>query len=230
MPQRHDSGSSGSGGSFRSSGGSSWRPSRSSWSYGSSQGDGPSSPEQQILGWIVLGVMLLIVAGSWINNQIQASNARRQQAEATQTIQAITLQDLAEMHSALDSRIPEWKKISDGAVHRVSASDAGFKPDSNTKEVNYGYCTGDYFYIYVIEESRPSGFTLADSEGYAYTPGSYPTACLPPNWNLVKVEEAAPDWYFVTLSTSGATQAARGTNMPEPTATPITPTPTPGKQ
>ncbi len=233
MPQRHDSGS--SSGSSSSSGGSSWHSSSSSssWSSSSHRYDNngePPSPEQQVLGWIVLGVMALILAGMWISDQVKKSNQRDEDRKATQTIIAVTQKDLEEMHQALDSRLPGWTAVKDQAVHRVSGSEAGFAADSNTKEVDYGYCQPDKFYVYVVEESRPGGITLADSEGYAYTPDSYPGGCHPDGWRIVKDDNVGSGWHFVTIYTYSATSAARGTVTPYPTPAPPTATPTPNMQ
>ncbi len=208
MPQRHSTGSSGSSSSSSrssSSGRSSWRSSSSYHDYGDHE---PSTPEEQALGWAILIVLLLVVGGIWIANQIKEGNERRADADATKTTQAITVQDLEEMHAALDSRLPVWQQVTDRQVHRASAEEAGFGPGSNTKEVDYGYCESGKFYVYVLEISRPER-TYADTEGYAYTPGSNPRACHPSGWQIVSSDSAAKDWSFVTISTSQATYAAR---------------------
>src|SRR5262245_20097250 len=159
MPERHSTGSSGSS-SSSSSGGSSWHSSSSSYhNYGN---NGPSTPEQQALGWAVLIIILVILGIIFIANQVKEANARRAAVDATATTKAITIKDLAEMHAALDSRIPSWKEVNDREVHRASASDAGFAADSNTKELDYGYCESGKFYAYVLENSRPER-TYADT-------------------------------------------------------------------
>ncbi len=214
MPERHSSGSSGSSSSSSSSGSSSWSSSSSS-SYYRHHDDGPSSPEEQAAGWIILIIILAVVGVLWVVNQINQANERRANAEATQTTQAITIKDMAEMHAALDERIPRWKQVGDLDMHRVSWSDAGFSAGSNTKEVDYGYCEPGKFYVYVLENSRPER-TFADTEGYAYTPGSDARRCHPAGWYIVDSDWAAMDWSFVTISTSSATFAAR---TPSPAAT-----------
>ncbi len=178
-----------------------------------------------MLSWIILGVMVLVVAVIWISNQVNQANQRDRDAKATQTIAAVTQKDLEEMNHALGSRIPEWKMVTDQAVHRVSGSDAGFAADSNTKEVDYGYCKTGTFYVYILEETRPGG-GFADTEGYAYVQGDDPRSCHPVDWYVVKQDYAASNWYFVTLMTYSATSAAQRTLTPHPTETPITPTPT----
>jgi hypothetical protein len=213
MPERHSTGSSGSSSSSSSSGGSSSHSSSSSYHY---FGDNePSTPEQQALGWAILIVILVILGIIFITNQVKEANARRANADATATTKAITIKDLAEMHAALDSRIPTWKKVNDLQVHRVSASDAGFAADSNTKEVDYGYCEPGKFYVYILENSRPER-TYADTEGYAYTPDNTARSCHPEGWSIVSSDWAAEGWSFVTISTSFATFSAR---TPSPTAT-----------
>ncbi len=179
-----------------------------------------------MLSWIALGVMVLIAVVIWISDQVNKANQRDRDVKATQTIVAVTQKDLEEMHHALDSRIPEWQTVKDQVVHRISGSDAGFAEDSNTKEVDYGYCQAGKFYVYVLEESQPGGITLADTEGYGYTPGSYPASCLPDGWRIVKDDRVGGDWHFVTIYTYSATYAARQTLTPHPTQPPITPTAT----
>ncbi len=222
MPQRH---SDGSAGSSSSSGSSSWHSS-SSWStYNRYDNDGPSSPEQQMLGLIMLGVFLVILAVFWIGDQVNKANQRRDNANATATTAAITAQDLAELHAALDGRISEWKKVGDGAVHHVGAPDAGLD-DGNTKEVLYGYCTVDQFYVYVLEMSRPGGY-FTDTEGYAYTPGSYPNACHPEGFYIASDDNVGGGWHFITMRTDDATFRAMPTMTIIPrTGTPALPAPT----
>ncbi len=170
--------------------------------------------------------MVLIVAVIWISDQVNKANQRDQDMKATQTIIAVTKKDIEEIYQAIGSRIPGWGTVKDQTVHRISGSDAGFTADSNTKEVDYGYCLNNIFYVYVLEETRPGGITLADTEGYAYTTQTSPTVCHPDNWSIVKYDDAGGGWYFVTISTYSATYAAQQTLTPHPPQTPSTPTPT----
>lgn len=232
MPERHAGGSSsGSSSSGSSSSGSSYHSSSSSSSssYRRYYNDGPSSPEEQTWGWIMIGIALVVLAVLWIGNQINTANQRRSDENATATTQAITVKDLAQMHAALDQRIPDWRKVTDLDVHHISASDAGFGPADNTKEVVYGYCKTGEFYVYILESSHPEA-SFADTEGYAHTPDSNSARdCHPPNWTVVSEDYAESHWYFVTLYTYSATSAARIALTPTtPTEMPTMPaTPTP---
>jgi hypothetical protein len=178
-----------------------------------------------MLGLIMLGILLVVLAVFWIGDQVKKANERRDNANATATTAAITAKDLAELHAALGDRIVEWKKLSDGAVHHVSAPDAGLD-DGNTKEVLYGYCKADQFYVYVLEVSQPGGY-LADTEGYAYTPDSYPNACHPEDFYIASDDNVGGGWHFVTMRTHNATYRAVVTMTTNPrTVTPALPTPT----
>jgi hypothetical protein len=235
MPERTSSGS--SGGGF-SSGGSSYRSSSSS-SGGSSQhsyyndydNDGePPSEEQQILGWIMLGIIVVILIVVYVGKSTSRSSGQRPDFNATRTVEEITRRDLATMTAALKDRIPEWQKVTDRVAHRISAHDAGFSDDFNTKEVDYGYCASGKFYVFVLNLTRPGGVTLADSEGYSYVPGGSPVNCLPEGWELTRVEWTNGDWSFVTIRTIRATQTAFRTRVYPQTATAlasITPSMTP---
>ncbi len=220
MPERHSSGSSESRRSSSSSSYHSTSSSRSSsYSRRSYQNDGPSSPEDQVIGWIALGVMVAILVLVFLSNQINDAHERSQNANATSTTLAITLKDMAQMHAALDPRIPEWRTVTDRAIHHMSASDAGFGKEDNTKEVVYGYCADQKFYVYVLESSTPGGY-LADTEGYAYVPDSYSARdCHPGGWTVYSEDRAESDWYFVTISTTQATRAAGWTATPNATQT-----------
>jgi hypothetical protein len=247
MPERHsDSDYSNSSSSSSSSSWSSSSSSHDSWdsssSWSSNRNRKPIS-EWTEWDWIQAIVPLVILGGIWlfvtISNGVKSANDKSatatSQAARTATTRAITISDLAIMHAALDEKIVEWRKVSDHDVHHVSAAEAGFKPDFNTKEVVYGYCARDSFYVYVLNESRPGGFS-ADTEGYAYTPDSYPADCAPANWSVLKRDNAEGDWWFVTISTYQATAIIRMTQFPQtptPTATQTPtamPTPTRSKQ
>jgi hypothetical protein len=187
----------------------------------------------------MLGIIVVILIVSYVGKQTTRSNSQRQNVYATQTVEEITRRDLATMTAALKDRIPEWKKVTDRSMHRVSAQDAGFSDDFNTKEVDYGYCANGKFYVFVLNLTRPGGVTLADSEGYSYIPGGSPVNCLPDGWEITRVEWTNGEWSFVTIRTIRATQAVFSTSVYPLTATArasITPsstpsaTPTPGKQ
>lgn len=115
--------------------------------------------------------------------------------------------DLSVMHNALDKRIAVWDKQTDVATHTVNASEAGLPADFNTKAVVYGRCTPSQFFVFVLNETRPED-TTADTEGYEYLPGGSPAACAPTGWHVMSVENAAPDWYFVTIDTTTASPTA----------------------
>ena len=171
--------------------------------------------------------MGVIVAVIWIGGQIGKANDKRNNANATATTLAIRAKDLAEMHTALDNRIVVWKQVTDRAVHHVSASEAGLD-DGNTKEVLYGYCDTAKFYVYVLELSSPGGGYFADTEGYAFTPDSYPQGCHPNGFYIASDEGVGGGWHFVTIRTRDATFAAQATmtTIPKGTST-ATPTGTP---
>ncbi|MCC7449233.1 MAG: hypothetical protein IT324_17570 [Anaerolineae bacterium] len=253
MPERHSddnysSSSSSSYGSSNSSSGSSWSSRSSSHDNWDSSSDGSSSGGKSIFDytaedWIKTFIVFGLIGGIWlfatIGNSVRDANNKNatatSRAARTATTHAITISDLAIMHAALDAKIVEWRKVADRDVHHVSAAEAGFKPDFNTKEVVYGYCARDTFYVYVLNESRPGGFG-ADTEGYAYTPGSTPNNCVPDNWRIVKRDNAEGDWWFVTIRTYQATAIIRMTQFPQTptltaTRTPTAlPTPTRSKQ
>jgi len=119
--------------------------------------------------------------------------------------------DIAIMNKGLESHIPDWQAQKDSVVHHVPVADSGLPSNFNTKEVAYGYCTPSQFYLFVLNITRPED-TTADSEGYEYVPGSNPSTCSPTGWRIMSSENAAPDWYFVTIDTASATAA------PSPTA------------
>ncbi|MEP7287407.1 MAG: hypothetical protein ABI947_16745 [Chloroflexota bacterium] len=232
MPERHSSGDSSpssSSSSSSSSGKSSWSSSSyhssnssSGWSSGgNSSNETPASVYWTVL--IIAVVILMIWGGGSLIENAKKNNEKiakdQQNRAATMTTQAITIADLKEMHTALDKHIPLWKETSDRTVHRVVAEAADFKADSNTKEVDYGYCSETDFYVYVLESSRPGGF-VADTEGYAYTPTNNPRSCLPDSWQIVEQDSVGDGWYFVTIRTSTATYAARLTLTPLVTLSP----------
>lgn len=234
MPERHSSGSSGSssssgGSSYRSSSSSSgWSSRRTYNSYGNGD-DEPDSPGQQMFGFIILGIVVVILVVSYVGKSTSRSNNQRRDLNATRTVEEITRRDIATMTAALNERIPEWKKVTDRNVYRISAHDAGFSDDFNTKEVDYGYCANGRFYVYVLNITRPGGITLADTEGYGYTPGGSPLNCVPEGWEITTVDWAGGDWSFVTIRTTQATQTAFRTSVYPQTATAlasITPSPT----
>jgi hypothetical protein len=235
MPGRTSSGSSGGsssgGSSYRSSSSSSGWSSRRSYSSYDNDGDNePASPEQQMFGLIMLGIVVAIVIVSYVGKYTSRSNSQRDNLNATRTVEEITRRDLATMTAALKDRIPEWQKVTDRVAHRISAQDAGFSDDFNTKEVDYGYCASGKFYVFVLNLTRPGGVTLADSEGYSYVPGGSPVNCLPEGWELTRVEWTNGDWSFVTIRTIRATQTAFRTSVYPQTATAlasITPSMTP---
>ncbi len=249
MPDRHSDDDFSS--SSSSSSGSSWSSSSSSSSHDSwrSSSDWSSNRSSKSIwdytteDWIKALIPLVILVGVWlfitIGNGIKSANDKSatatSRAARTATTRAITVSDLAVMHAALDERILEWRKVADRAAHHVSAEEAGFKPDFNTKEVVYGYCARDTFYVYVLNVSRPGGFS-ADTEGYAYTPGGTPNDCAPDDWRIVSRDNVGGDWSFVTIDTYQATTVARMTQYPQPptataTVTPAAmPTPTQSKQ
>jgi len=125
-------------------------------------------------------------------------------APADPALEATTTADLKVMHRVLDKELSTWMKDKTIKPHFVSPEDAGLPGDFNTREVVYGYCDASDFYMYVINITPPDGVS-ADSEGYAYTPGSSASACEPPGWKIVTTESATePDWTFVTIDTSAA--------------------------
>lgn len=227
MPERH---SEGGGGGSSSGSSSSSSSSHSSWSSGSSYhsyNSGPQTPEQRAFSMAVGIIMLIVLGIIFLANSMNSANQKRQNTDATQTTIAITIADLKEMNAALKDRIPVWKQqTTDRNVHRVSAAEAGFGPASNTKEVDYGFCATDKFYVYVLESSHPGGF-MADTEGYVYSPDIYPTSCVPFGWQTVSIDNAGTGWYFITLSTYEATRTNGATWTPWPTTLPPTPTPGP---
>jgi hypothetical protein len=192
-----------------------------------------------MLGWIMLGIIVVVLIVTQVSKSTSRSNSQRQNYDATRTVEEITRRDIATMTAALKDRIPEWQKMTDRSMHRVSAHDAGFDEDFNTKEVDYGYCTNGKFYVFVLNLTRPGGVTLADTEGYSFIPGGSPVTCLPEGWEITRVEWTNGDWSFVTIRTIRATQAVFRTSVYPQTATArasITPsatpsaTPTLGKQ
>jgi hypothetical protein len=187
----------------------------------------------------MLGIVVVILIVGYVGKATSRSNSQRQDINATRTVEEITRRDIATMTAALTNRIPEWQKVTDRSAHRVTAQDAGFSDDFNTKEVDYGYCANGKFYVFVLNLTRPGGVTLADTEGYSFIPGGSPVNCLPEGWELTRVEWTNGDWSFVTIRTIRATQAVFRTSVYPQTATAlasITPsstpsaTPTLGKQ
>ncbi|HVO44337.1 MAG TPA: hypothetical protein VMT34_17045 [Aggregatilineales bacterium] len=122
------------------------------------------------------------------------------------------------MEGHLHARIAKWKEaVHVLQVHRLPGSDAGFRADENTKEVDYGYCQTNRFYVFVLENSRP-GDWLTDTEGYVHVDDGYPLTCHPDGWTIRTYDAAGGGGYFVTIDTSQATFAAA--NSPSPTPTP----------
>jgi hypothetical protein len=159
-----------------------------------------------LTGIIIAVVVIIVIFGAVLLFPSLSSNNSSNNSNSSD-VQATTAADLAQMRAALNPRFADWQKQNDGLVHHMPASDAGFKASDNTKEVVYGYCTGGTFYAYVLESSKPEN-AGADTEGYAYTPGSSVTACIPAGWSVVSSDTADKDWAFVTLNTLNATNTA----------------------
>lgn len=145
------------------------------------------------------------------SSNVSSSSGSSSSSSGDLKLDPTVIADVAIMHKGLDARIPDWQAQKDTTVHHVPVADAGLPANFNTKEVVYGYCTPSQFYVFVLNITRPED-TTADSEGYEYVPGGNPSNCSPTGWHIMSSENAAPDWYFVTIDTSSATA------MPSPTA------------
>lgn len=225
MPQRQwDSSNRSSSSHSRSSSSrssSSWSGSRHRSSWDDDDDDhssGSYSPEQIVIGLVILGA---IIGGMLLIQAVRSGQEAARDRDATATTQAITEQDLAEMRAALQDDLPLWMELAEtGKEYHVRPEVAGFGSRSNTKEVVYGRCETERFYVYVVMTLRPLGIS-ADTQGYAYIPGSTPSVCHPKEWRIAGSVRADADWHFVAIDTYRATYAAR-TRIPA-----FTPTPTP---
>ncbi len=190
----------------------------------------PPSPSGRRTVWIILGVIAVIAAGFWMGDKVRQAYQRDQDAKATQTTVAAYRNDVNAIYQTIRSQIPGWETVKDTAVHRVDASDAGFDPDSTTKEVDYGYCVNNIFYIFVLQDIHPGGVTPADTMGYAYTTQTDPTVCHPDGWTIVKDSAVDASWHFVAINTFSATFAAQNARTSQPSSAPSSAAPTAGKK
>lgn len=118
------------------------------------------------------------------------------QPSAVQTQTAI---DLAELHGALDTRIPDWQNsIARNEEKHVSADDAGMGDDNNIKDVVYGKC-GNAFYVFVVDKDVPENAGSATASGYAYTTATSPATCHPSEYTVTDTENDGGGWSFVYL-------------------------------
>jgi hypothetical protein len=117
-----------------------------------------------------------------------------QGATATvQTEQTIT----GQISQALASHLPEWRQVSDQAVHRIRPpeTDLGL----NELEIDYGYCGAGHFYAYVW--LKASVFRLQSGvtsilEGYGYVDGSTPADCHPQELYEVGAHPVQDHWFL----------------------------------
>jgi hypothetical protein len=171
---------------------------------------------------IWIGVLLVLFVAPMILDNMKEASDERDNVNATATTRAITLADLAQIHTAIDPRLADWKRDAKfDAPEWLNASDAGFPAGSNTRGVMYGYCDEqETFYVYVLNISKPNHWS-ADSEGYAYTPNTSPSRCFPTGWKIVDYVSAEErGWYFMIADTDGANSSVISTQLPT-TNTPL---------
>jgi hypothetical protein len=114
--------------------------------------------------------------------------------------------DLKEIHTALDTKIPNWQQAATVRMVRLSASDAGFNANTDMREVDYGLCrtkNGDHFYLYVMHLVTTSETPDASwfAEAYIYLPDVTKVAdCVPEGWTVLGDKIIEGDWHQVYLS------------------------------
>ena len=126
-----------------------------------------------------------------------SSGGLANQPSDTQTQTAL---DLAELHTALDSRMSQWQSsVGSNQEKSVPPSDAGFANDNNVAAVIYGKC-GSNFYTFVVDKDVPTNAGDATASGYAYTPGSTgPSICHPSEYTVTDWENDGGGWWYVYL-------------------------------
>jgi hypothetical protein len=214
------SSSGGSSGSFHSNSSSSYHSSYHSYPSGGS-GTGQWNP------WSIVWIIIVIGFWLWVTSSRGANNSTGYipPTDNNTAIAATTSADIAIMTKSLGNKIPRWEETTDSLVHHVSGEAAGLPSDFNTKEVVYGQCTGQKFYMFVLNQNPGTNLGIADSSGYAYTPGSNPQTCAPDKWLMTTTEDDGGGWYYVTFVGQASTLVAL-TQTPHPTL-PSTVTPTP---
>ena len=207
-------GSSSGGSSHRSRSSSSSHSSyRSSSSYGSSSSYDGDSPSGGLWGAAAVIVVVITV----IVLLVISSNRRDSQPTSDWQVKATTAADIAIMEKGIQPRLAAWQSQSADEVHHVSYEAAGLPADFNTKEVVYGYCGPDRFYVYVLNLDPGTGLAgMADSSGYAYLTDGNPYVCAPTGWRITGSETASAHWYYVNIYTKAATAPAIKTATPVP--------------
>ena len=130
------------------------------------------------------------------NNNGSGGNGLFSQPASVQTQTAL---DLTELHTALDSRIPNWKsQISNNDERHIPAADAGMANDNNIQDIVYGKC-GTAFFVFVVDKGTPTNAAGANGQGYAYTTATSPATCHPSQYQVTDSENDGGGWWFVYL-------------------------------
>ena len=120
-------------------------------------------------------------------------------ADQPSDVQTQTALDLTELHTALDSRIPQWKaQLGDNQEQHVAAANAGMGNDNNIQDIVYGKCGSDFF-VFVVDKGAPTDANGANGQGYAYTTATSPSICHPSQYQVTDWENDGGGWWFVYL-------------------------------
>jgi hypothetical protein len=135
-------------------------------------------------------------------NTLQKTATVRGATATAQTDQAA----VSKIQVALASRIPNWKQVTDRAIHWIPFGETNL--NMGEIEIDYGYCANGAFYVYVwlrITDRLNLGYEYNTFfAGYGYVEGSTPPNCYPKELAQVWLRNSGSlgnDWYAV----SGAT-------------------------
>jgi hypothetical protein len=184
-----------------------------------------SSRESTLFVWGIVAVIVSAVIVSVIAFLHIDTTQRSQAGTATAVIavprtataKAVMNKELSPIRAVVEGKLAAWKQDNATMLRRLDAVEAGFSADSRIKEVNYGYCTGNKFYVFVLKE--PLKADSSEAEGYSYTPGSGPYSCHPAGWRIKDSDVVDSEWSFVTVDTYVATAAPTLTSLARSLAT-----------
>lgn len=99
----------------------------------------------------------------------------------------------------------QTEKLRPQGSGQISAEEAGFAPDDNVLQVEFGYCGRDEaFYVLVVLQRPLLDTPLQDLGAYLYTNAANPYVCSGV-WEVVSRDKVEEDWYYLSLSSHRAT-------------------------
>ncbi len=168
--------------------------------------------------WYALGVAAVLIVVSMIylaQNKVTTGTG-------TNVVSTVRGGFLQEIHAAVDSRLAGWQASATKRPTRLSASDAGFGPGTEIREVFYGLCSvqgASHFYLIVFDNIIPGEQTDPTwmGEAYTYAPGvTNLEDCLPEGWRTIGGDKPVEgDWHVAYLVLPAQTPFYKLTAQPQ---------------